>query len=294
MSAPSDSPAYPTVLSLGAVQAAFGAFTWKPDGPSQVVIEEAWIEANLISVHVPELVGAPLDGGGHFSGNVRWHRRGAEQLRRAWAEVGKAGLLGLVRTWDGSWNPRRMRGSQALSRHAWGIAFDINAAWNGLGQVPAAVGKTGSVRELVPLFERHGFCWGGRWESRPDGMHVELARLLEYPATSSGFAGDGLRPATWQVRLPVGVFEAQEIAGRPFAPARAFLAALIQSPPGGELVWDAAGQRLTIRGRPIPGAIEREGAAWAPVRSLAEAMGYTLAVDAPSRSVRVQRAAPSP
>ena len=73
-----------------------------------------------------------------------------------------------------AWNPKR-----TLSSHTWGIAIDLNVAWNGYGVEPAAMGAHGSLRELVPAFEAQGFAWGGYFEplSARDGMHFELARL---------------------------------------------------------------------------------------------------------------------
>ena len=72
------------------------------------------------------------------------------------------------------WNPRR-----TLSAHAYGVAIDLNARWNGYGVKPAPRGAPGSLVELVDIFAAHGFAWGGHF--RParyaDGMHFELARL---------------------------------------------------------------------------------------------------------------------
>ena len=71
-----------------------------------------------------------------------------------------------------------VRGSrQTLSNHAFGSAFDINAAWNGLGVIPPLVGQKGSVRELVALANENGFYWGGHFPRR-DGMHFEIAKIL--------------------------------------------------------------------------------------------------------------------
>jgi len=63
-----------------------------------------------------------------------------------------------------------------LSNQSWGTAFDINAAWNGLGRRPPLVGEKGSVRELVQLANQHGFYWGGHFSKRPDGMHFEVGQ----------------------------------------------------------------------------------------------------------------------
>lgn len=78
----------------------------------------------------------------------------------------KLQALGLT-SWGGSFNFRPVRGGQALSMHAYGIAVDIDPAHNALnteGRMPDAV---------VKMFERRGWYWGGRF-SRKDPMHFEL------------------------------------------------------------------------------------------------------------------------
>ena len=97
-----------------------------------------------------------------------------QALFKAWA---KANLLRYVLTYDGGFVARYVRGSlTSLSNHAWGTAFDLNAAYNGLGAQPAAPHKIGTLIPLVPLAHKHGFYWGGNF-SRKDGMHFEIARL---------------------------------------------------------------------------------------------------------------------
>lgn len=169
---------YPQVLSASQVKTLFGEFSWTPNGSSAVTISPKWTEANIQTILIPELVGVPTYGG-KFNGRVRFHRKGAEQLQRAWQEVGKSGHLSDVIFWDGSFVPRRMRGSQSLSRHSWGTAFDINAEWNPFRQPMAKAGQKGYLGRIAPIFEAHGFAWGGRWES-PDGMHFEVAELRDY------------------------------------------------------------------------------------------------------------------
>jgi hypothetical protein len=143
-----------------------------PDGTVEIL--DGWVEENLIVVDVPQLRGIPTYGG-VFSGHVYFHKKAAKQLQAAWAEVKALGLMNRVLFWDGSYAPRMVRGSKrTLSNHALGLAFDINAEWNGLGVTPPPVGEKGSVRELVPIFEKHGFRWGGNWKKRLDGMHFEV------------------------------------------------------------------------------------------------------------------------
>ena len=109
---------------------------------------------------------------------MRFHRLAVGQLVALWAHWEKEGLLDRVLTWEGAFVARYVRGSSTnLSNHAFGSAFDINYAWNKLRKIPAFVGSKGSVRELVPIANEHGFFWGGHYESRLDGMHFEVAVL---------------------------------------------------------------------------------------------------------------------
>ena len=106
------------------------------------------------------------------------NKRVSHQFAMCFEEWHDLDLSQKIITFDGAYAPRFVRGSrQYLSNHSWGTAFDINASYNRLGAVPVALGKLGSVRELVPVAEKHGFFWGGNF-SRVDGMHFEIARLL--------------------------------------------------------------------------------------------------------------------
>jgi hypothetical protein len=102
-------------------------------------------------------------------GTVTCHRRMIPALRAALAEVARRGLAHLVDPGDyaGCYAPRRIPGSGSLSLHAWGLAVDLNASRNPQGS-PAH-----QDRRLVRIMERHGFSWGGRWPTVPDGMHFE-------------------------------------------------------------------------------------------------------------------------
>ena len=75
-----------------------------------------------------------------------------------------------LNTWDGCFNVRRKRGLKSLSLHSWGIAIDVNAAWNGLGKDPVL------SKEFVQCFIDAGFDWGGTW-TRKDGMHFQLNNI---------------------------------------------------------------------------------------------------------------------
>lgn len=81
-----------------------------------------------------------------------------------------SGCVKELRTWDGCFNIRKKRGAVSSSLHSWGVAIDVNAAWNGFGKTPTLSPK------FVKCFTDAGFDWGGTW-SKPDGMHFQLASL---------------------------------------------------------------------------------------------------------------------
>ena len=87
--------------------------------------------------------------------------------RSLWDCIGT--ITACVETFDGAYNPRTVTASQKVSTHAWGIAFDINAARNPLGRTPTIDQK------IVAIGKDHNLTWGGDW-SRPDGMHFQYAR----------------------------------------------------------------------------------------------------------------------
>jgi hypothetical protein len=145
----------------------------RPGNREGIRITSNWAADNIVRVAMPQLIGvcgAPPDGWVYFHRNVAPR---AISLFDAWQ---RDGLMDKVLTWAGSWVPRFVRGSRTvLSNHAFGSAFDINVAWNYLGQRPELAGRKGNVRELVPLANEHGFFWGGHFRNRPDGMHFEFA-----------------------------------------------------------------------------------------------------------------------
>jgi hypothetical protein len=91
-------------------------------------------------------------------------------LTQAFTKLIQRGLIGELKTWDGCFNVRKKRGLASQSLHSWGIAIDVNAAWNGLGQKPTL------SPEFVKCFTDAGFHWGGTW-TRSDGMHFQLSKI---------------------------------------------------------------------------------------------------------------------
>ena len=91
-------------------------------------------------------------------------------LSTAFKNILDRGLLSELKTWDGCFNVRRKRGSSSQSLHSWGIAIDINAAYNQFKRTPTM------SPQLVKCFTDANFDWGGNWKT-PDGMHFQLATL---------------------------------------------------------------------------------------------------------------------
>src|SRR5215218_8348968 len=139
------------------LKARFGEFALRlPVGTDWVTIDPAWVRRNIVSRRMPIL------------GNVTCHRRMIAPLRRALSEVVRRRLSRLIDPGDyaGCYAPRRIPASGTLSLHAWGLALDVNASRNPQGSPP------NQDRRLVRIMERHGFSWGGRWPTLPDGMHL--------------------------------------------------------------------------------------------------------------------------
>lgn len=98
---------------------------------------------------------------------VYCHKYLVDPLKRALLNVIQRELVEQLKTWDGCFQIRKKRGAKSMSLHSWGLAIDINAAWNAFGAKPTM------SKELVACFTDAGFEWGGSW-AKPDGMHFQL------------------------------------------------------------------------------------------------------------------------
>jgi hypothetical protein len=104
-------------------------------------------------------------------GPARCHRGVAAALEGALRELEERNLLGLVERggFAGCWAPRAIEPGAPLSRHAWGIALDVNVTKN-----PTGVASLQDPR-LVEVFRRWGFASGAQWLV-PDPAHFEYLR----------------------------------------------------------------------------------------------------------------------
>lgn len=93
-----------------------------------------------------------------------------QPLSTAFKNLIDRGFVAELKTFDGCFNIRKQRAASSQSLHSWGIAIDVNAAWNGLGKTPTLSDG------FVKCFTDAGFDWGGIWK-RKDGMHFQLAKI---------------------------------------------------------------------------------------------------------------------
>jgi hypothetical protein len=92
-------------------------------------------------------------------------------LEKAFGLLKSKGLGHLIKTWDGCFLIRPIRGGKSRSLHSWGLAVDINANWNRLA-------TEGTMdKGVVACFKEAGFDWGGDFESRKDPMHFQLGSI---------------------------------------------------------------------------------------------------------------------
>ena len=147
------------VLPNALIKEMFGDFQIKERDGTWITIDKAWRDKNIETKRVPIL------------GRITCHRLMWEPLLGALNQIVDEGLesdlsIEQFKASGGCYAPRRISRFDAggsISRHAWGIAIDINT-------------KTGYKPRTVEIFNDWGFAWGGTWTS-PDAMHFELRSL---------------------------------------------------------------------------------------------------------------------
>ena len=85
----------------------------------------------------------------------------------------------------GTYNCRTIAGTDRVSAHGHGIAIDLAVSqsdyWKWGAKTPGAIAYRNRIPlEIVHIFERHGFIWGGRWYHY-DTMHFEYRPELLPP-----------------------------------------------------------------------------------------------------------------
>ena len=144
------------VLPTALVKNYFGDFQIKEKDGTWIIIEPAWRNENIERKEMPIIGRATCN-------KIMW-----KPLLGALNQVIDEGLENTLYKEEfqksgGCYAPRRINRFNAggsISRHAWGIAIDINV-------------KSEYHPRVVEIFNEWGFAWGGTWTS-PDEMHFEL------------------------------------------------------------------------------------------------------------------------
>lgn len=91
-----------------------------------------------------------------------------EKLYLAFRELQQKNLHKEIKTFDGCYVDRKVRGSSLISLHSWAMAIDLNAAFEKLGQTVTHFSK-----EFINIITKYVF-WGGNFNGRKDPMHFAL------------------------------------------------------------------------------------------------------------------------
>jgi D-alanyl-D-alanine carboxypeptidase len=86
-------------------------------------------------------------------------------------------LIKYLKPTSGTYNCRKVAGSEVRSMHGYGAAIDINTKYSDYWRWASDVGTDPKWRnripvEIVSVFEKRGFIWGGYWYHY-DTMHFE-------------------------------------------------------------------------------------------------------------------------
>lgn len=112
----------------------------------------------------------------------------------------------------GVYNCRVIAGTARLSVHAYGAAIDINPDYGDYWQWSKRRKRQVIPWEIIEIFEKHGFIWGGKWyhfdtfhfEYRPELFTTKLSRLPSDPPaySTAGGAPPSLAPGQSEEPAP--------------------------------------------------------------------------------------------
>jgi hypothetical protein len=151
-------------LGTATTKKLLGEFSYRPTVGSSILVASSWTSSNIAwKMRYTDI---------KLGNNC--HKLVVEAIQGALTEIKSAGLSRFINTQNsnryggcfvGRYN--RLAGNfGAPSRHAWGMAFDINTDTNPQGGVPQM------NCSVVRIFRKWGFAWGGNfWPA--DGMHFE-------------------------------------------------------------------------------------------------------------------------
>jgi hypothetical protein len=144
------------VLPQAQIKERFGEFSYRISSGRSIELDPAWRAEAITSATVPLL------------GRVTCHQASIPLIQGAMQELVDRGLSHIIdpSTFRGCFNPRFISGRRDLSRHAWGVALDVNWGANPTGLA------SGQDPRLVETMDRWGFTSGHDWLI-PDAGHFE-------------------------------------------------------------------------------------------------------------------------
>lgn len=147
------------VLPQALVKDRFGEFAFRDLAGRDIEVDPEWVSAHIVTADVPIL------------GRVTCHRAVIGAVRAALTDLVKSNLASLVdpAAFAGCFAAKRINPGEPVSRHAWGVALDVNYRGNQTGVSSAQDPR------LVAVMARYGFTSGADW-LQPDPAHFEYIR----------------------------------------------------------------------------------------------------------------------
>ena len=173
------------VIGYARTKQLLGEFDYRVNRDDSLSLDPDWVATNIVRRNFTTI-----------GIRASCHQRIVDDIQAALDEVAAAGLgwaidLGNTNTYGGCYNPRYSRVSGtigAVSRHAWGMALDMNTLANAQGHTPRMDCR------VVRIFRTHNFAWGGNFLV-PDGMHFEWVgeprNTYQYPSEYCPNVPDG-------------------------------------------------------------------------------------------------------
>jgi hypothetical protein len=132
---------------------------------------------NEVSKNLVPIEWLPKHGGGRIAiTRINGVNAALEAVSRALDELPNE-FLKYLNPPSGTYNCRKIAGSNIISMHAYGAALDINAKYSNYWRWALSNGAEPKWQNQIPIrivriFEEHGFIWGGYWYHY-DTMHFE-------------------------------------------------------------------------------------------------------------------------
>lgn len=101
--------------------------------------------------------------------HIRCHVAIAQKLKAVFADLTANGHIDLVKSYDGCYVVRNIRGGSNPSLHSWGVAIDLGA-----DEYPLGSDKR-YPQPVLDAFKNHGFFYGGDFKHRKDPQHWEYS-----------------------------------------------------------------------------------------------------------------------